>query len=106
MLPQRLATLDNAVIPGFYGSMPNDTIKTFSRGGSDVTGSIVAAAVNADLYENWTDVSGFLVCDPRIIDNPQPITTITYKELRELSYMGAGVLHEDAIFPVRKQVSQ
>ena len=102
MLPQRLATLDNAVIPGFYGSMPNDTIKTFSRGGSDVTGSIVAAAVNADLYENWTDVSGFLVCDPRIIDNPQPITTITYKELRELSYMGAGVLHEDAIFPVRK----
>lgn len=102
VLPQRLATLDNAVIPGFYGSMPNDTIKTFSRGGSDVTGSIVAAAVNADLYENWTDVSGFLVCDPRIIDNPQPITTITYKELRELSYMGAGVLHEDAIFPVRK----
>ena len=103
VLPQRLATLDNAVIPGFYGSMPNDTIKTFSRGGSDVTGSIVAAAVNADLYENWTDVSGFLVCDPRIIDNPQPITTITYKELRELSYMGAGVLHEDAIFPVRKE---
>ena len=102
VLPQRLATLENAVIPGFYGSMPNDTIKTFSRGGSDVTGSIVAAAVNADLYENWTDVSGFLVADPRIIDNPKPIKTITYRELRELSYMGAGVLHEDAVFPVRK----
>ena len=98
----KLAATEKAVVPGFYGSMPNGTIKTFSRGGSDVTGSIVAAAVNADLYENWTDVSGFLVCDPRIIDNPQPITTITYKELRELSYMGAGVLHEDAIFPVRK----
>ena len=102
VLPQRLATLDNAVIPGFYGSMPNDTIKTFSRGGSDVTGSIVAAAVNADLYENWTDVSGFLVADPRIIDHPETIKTITYRELRELSYMGASVLHEDAVFPVRK----
>lgn len=98
----RLEGLDNAVIPGFYGSMPNDTIKTFSRGGSDVTGSIVAASVNADLYENWTDVSGFLTTDPRIVDDPAPIRTITYKELRELSYMGAGVLHEDAIFPVRK----
>ena len=103
VLPQRLATLDNAVIPGFYGSMPNDTIKTFSRGGSDVTGSIVAAAVNADLYENWTDVSGFLIADPRIIKNPKGIEAITYKELRELSYMGASVLHEDAIFPVRKE---
>lgn len=102
ILSKRLAELDNAVIPGFYGSMPNDTIKTFSRGGSDVTGSIVAAAVTADLYENWTDVSGFLTCDPRIVDNPEPITTITYKELRELSYMGATVLHEEAIFPVRK----
>ena len=101
-LSEKLEGLDNAVIPGFYGSMPNDTIKTFSRGGSDITGSIVAAAVNADLYENWTDVSGFLTCDPRIIDDPAPITTITYKELRELSYMGATVLHEDAIFPVRK----
>lgn len=98
----RLEGLENAVIPGFYGSMPNDTIKTFSRGGSDVTGSIVAASVNADLYENWTDVSGFLTTDPRIVDDPAPIRTITYKELRELSYMGAGVLHEDAIFPVRK----
>lgn len=102
ILSERLSEMDNAVVPGFYGSMPNDTIKTFSRGGSDITGSIVAAAVNADLYENWTDVSGFLTCDPRIINNPAPITTITYKELRELSYMGATVLHEDAIFPVRK----
>ncbi len=102
VLSQRLAGIERAVIPGFYGSMPNDTIKTFSRGGSDVTGSIVAAAVGADIYENWTDVSGFLIADPRIIDKPLPITTITYKELRELSYMGATVLHEDAIFPVRK----
>lgn len=102
ILSAKLSQVERAVIPGFYGSMPNDTIKTFSRGGSDVTGSIVAAACGADLYENWTDVSGFLIADPRIIDDPQPITTITYKELRELSYMGAGVLHEDAIFPVRK----
>ena len=102
-LSARLANVEHAVIPGFYGSMPNDTIKTFSRGGSDVTGSIVAKAVKADLYENWTDVSGFLVADPRIIDNPKVNKTITYKELRELSYMGATVLHEDAIFPVRKE---
>ncbi len=101
-LGKRLSKTPNAVIPGFYGSMPNDTVKTFSRGGSDITGSIVAAAVNADLYENWTDVSGFLVCDPRIVANPEPIGTITYRELRELAYMGAGVLHEDAIFPVRQ----
>lgn len=100
-LAPKLEAMQNAVIPGFYGSMPNDTIKTFSRGGSDVTGSIVARAVNAQLYENWTDVSGFLICDPRIVKNPKPITTITYRELRELSYMGATVLHEDAIFPVR-----
>ncbi|MCD7771914.1 MAG: aspartate kinase [Oscillospiraceae bacterium] len=99
---ERLDEVGNAVIPGFYGSMPNDTIKTFSRGGSDITGSIVAAAMGVDLYENWTDVSGFLVCDPRIVPDPVPIKTITYQELRELSYMGAGVLHEDAIFPVRK----
>ncbi len=102
VLSEKLSYIEKAVIPGFYGSMPNDTIKTFSRGGSDITGSIVAAAVKADLYENWTDVSGFLLCDPRIVENPQPIVTITYKELRELSYMGATVLHEDAIFPVRK----
>ncbi|MDO5125562.1 MAG: aspartate kinase [Ruminococcus sp.] len=102
VLSKKLSSINNAVIPGFYGSMPNDTIKTFSRGGSDVTGSIVAAACSADLYENWTDVSGFLIADPRIVPDPMPITTITYKELRELSYMGATVLHEDAIFPVRK----
>ena len=96
-----LSGVEYAVIPGFYGSMPNGTIKTFSRGGSDITGSIVARAASATLYENWTDVSGFLMADPRVIDNPKPIKTITYKELRELSYMGATVLHEDAIFPVR-----
>lgn len=90
-----------AVIPGFYGSMPNGTIKTFSRGGSDITGSIVARACHADLYENWTDVSGFMIADPRVIKDSKPIKTITYTELRELAYMGAGVLHEDAIFPVR-----
>lgn len=103
ILSERLANVKNAVVPGFYGSMPNDTIKTFSRGGSDVTGAIVSKAVKADLYENWTDVSGCLVTDPRIIKNPKVITTITYKELRELAYMGATVLHEDAIFPVRKE---
>lgn len=97
-----LAQHEYAVIPGFYGSMPNGTIKTFSRGGSDITGSIVARAANADLYENWTDVSGMLMADPRFVDNPKPIDEITYAELRELSYMGASVLHEDAIFPVRK----
>ncbi|MGN0641862.1 MAG: aspartate kinase [Huintestinicola sp.] len=102
LLAPKLDTVERAVIPGFYGSMPNDTIKTFSRGGSDVTGSIVANAVGAVLYENWTDVSGMLICDPRIVDKPKPITTITYRELRELAYMGATVLHEDAIFPVRK----
>ncbi|HNX63933.1 MAG TPA: aspartate kinase [Oscillospiraceae bacterium] len=101
ILGNRLKGLKNAVIPGFYGSMPNDTIKTFSRGGSDITGSIVARAAGAEIYENWTDVSGFLIADPRIVENPHPITTITYRELRELSYMGATVLHEDAIFPVR-----
>lgn len=96
-----LKKYERAVIPGFYGVMPNGTIKTFSRGGSDITGSIVARAAKADLYENWTDVSGFKMADPRIIDSPVTIKTITYRELRELSYMGATVLHEDAIFPVR-----
>ncbi len=90
-----------AVIPGFYGGNPNGTVKTFSRGGSDITGSIVARAAKADLYENWTDVSGFMMADPRIIENPCIIKEITYRELRELSYMGATVLHEDAVFPVR-----
>jgi len=98
-----LSKVSKAVIPGFYGSMPDGSVKTFSRGGSDITGSLVARAVHADLYENWTDVSGFLVADPRIVDNPEPIETITYRELRELSYMGASVLHEEAIFPVRKE---
>ncbi len=98
----RLAKSDKAVIPGFYGAKPDGTIKTFSRGGSDITGSIVAKAVSAGMYENWTDVSGCMVADPRIIQNPEPIQVVTYRELRELSYMGASVLHEDAIFPVRK----
>lgn len=100
---ERLLKIDKAVIPGFYGSMPNGNIKTFSRGGSDVTGSIIARGVNADLYENWTDVSGFLMADPRIVENPKSIKKITYRELRELSYMGATVLHEEAIFPVRRE---
>ena len=93
----------NAVIPGFYGSKADGSICTFSRGGSDITGSLIARAIRADLYENWTDVSGFLVADPRIVENPRVIETITYRELRELAYMGASVLHEDAIFPVRKE---
>ena len=99
----RLEGVENAVIPGFYGAMEDGTIKTFSRGGSDITGSIVARAVHADLYENWTDVSGFLVTDPHIVENPATIETITYRELRELSYMGATVLHADAIFPLRQE---
>ena len=100
-LAERLAKYERAVIPGFYGSMPNGTIKTFSRGGSDITGAIVARAARADLYENWTDVSGFLMADPHIVENPKPIDVITYRELRELAYMGATVLHDESIFPVR-----
>lgn len=103
LLSKRLAKCERAVIPGFYGACEDGTVKTFSRGGSDVTGSLVAKAIQADLYENWTDVSGFLVTDPRIVENPAVIETITYRELRELSYMGATVLHEEAIFPVRKE---
>ena len=103
ILSARLENTERAVIPGFYGAKPDGSIQTFSRGGSDITGSIVAKAVHADMYENWTDVSGFLIADPRIIKNPKPIDVITYRELRELSYMGATVLHEDAIFPVRKE---
>ena len=103
ILSERLENTERAVIPGFYGAKPDGSIQTFSRGGSDITGSIVAKAVHADMYENWTDVSGFLIADPRIIKNPKPIDVITYRELRELSYMGATVLHEDAIFPVRKE---
>lgn len=103
LLGKRLAKCEHAVIPGFYGAMEDGTVKTFSRGGSDVTGSLVAKAIRADVYENWTDVSGFLVTDPRIVENPVAMDTITYRELRELSYMGATVLHEEAIFPVRKE---
>lgn len=103
LMKKRLEGLDGAVIPGFYGSYEDGRVKTFSRGGSDITGSIVAGAIRAEVYENWTDVSGFMVADPRIIDNPESIETITYRELRELAYMGASVLHEDAIFPVRKE---
>lgn len=98
---ERLKGIDKAVIPGFFGCSKEGEIMTFSRGGSDITGSVIAGAIKADVYENWTDVSGFLAADPRIIDNPVGIDMITYRELRELSYMGASVLHEDAIFPVR-----
>jgi aspartate kinase len=101
VLSKKLATVGKAVVPGFFGAMPNGDIKTFSRGGSDITGAIVARAAGADVYENWTDVSGLLRTDPRIVNNPQTIKTITYKELRELAYMGASVMHEEAIFPVR-----
>ena len=105
ILSKRLSKVENAVIPGFYGSLNDRSkrIETFSRGGSDVTGSIVARNGHVDLYENWTDVSGFLIADPRIVRNPATIRTITYKELRELSYMGASVLHENSIFPVRSE---
>ena len=100
---ERLKDYDCAVVPGFYGRKEDGSIATFSRGGSDVTGSVIAGAIHADLYENWTDVSGFLCADPHIVEDPAVIETITYQELRELSYMGAGVMHEDAIFPVRKE---
>ncbi|MGI6182828.1 MAG: aspartate kinase [Candidatus Fimadaptatus sp.] len=102
ILSEELRHHEHAVIPGFYGAMPDGQVKTFSRGGSDITGAVVARAVDADKYENWTDVSGFLMADPRIIDNPRRINQLTYRELRELSYMGATVLHEDAVFPVRR----
>ena len=101
LLGERLKKHERAVVPGFYGKYPDGSIKTFSRGGSDVTGAIVARATNADVYENWTDVSGFLMADPKIVKNPKPIESLSYKELRELSYMGAAVLHEDAIAPAR-----
>lgn len=98
-----LSKSPKAVIPGFYGSLPNGAVKTLTRGGSDITGALVAAFMDADVYENWTDVSGILMTDPRIVENPKPIAKITYNELRELSYMGAEVLHEDAIFPVKEK---
>ena len=100
-LKNTLSNYEKAVIPGFYGCDPLGNIVTFSRGGSDITGALVAASMNADLYENWTDVSGFLMADPKIVKNPMQIKKITYRELRELSYMGASVLHEDSVFPVR-----
>ncbi|MBO5177244.1 MAG: aspartate kinase [Lachnospiraceae bacterium] len=100
-LKARMKEYDNVVLPGFYGAKLDGTVKTFSRGGSDITGSILARAVHANIYENWTDVSGVLLADPRIVENPVGINTITYKELRELAYMGFSVLHEDALFPVR-----
>ena len=102
VLSERLQTMSNVVVPGFYGSNPDGSVRTFSRGGSDITGSIVAKAAKVDVYENWTDVSGILIADPRIIKDPAGIEVITYKELRELAYMGFNVLHEDAIFPVRQ----
>ena len=101
MLSERLKGKRNVVVPGFYGSDVHGNIRTFSRGGSDITGALVARAVDADVYENWTDVSGCMMADPRIVRNPEVIRSITYRELRELSYMGASVLHEDALFPVR-----
>jgi aspartate kinase len=101
LLAAELAKHEKAVLPGFYGTLPNGDIKAFTRGGSDITGALVARAAGADVYENWTDVSGFLMADPRIVKNPKAIEKITYMELRELSYMGATVLHENAIYPVR-----
>lgn len=98
---QKLKDIPNAVIPGFYGADANGNIKTFSRGGSDITGAIIARAVNAKVYENWTDVDGFMVCDPRIVKSPANIAELSYRELRELAYMGANVLHPESIFPVR-----
>lgn len=93
---------ERIVIPGFYGSLPGGKIRVMSRGGSDITGSLAAAAAGADVYENWTDVSGILMADPRIVANPRPIPRITYAELRELAFMGASVLHEDAVAPVKE----
>ena len=103
LMRDRLSTVESAVIPGFYGAYEDGRVKTFSRGGSDITGSIVARAIKANVYENWTDVSGVLVADPRIIYKPAGVETITYRERRELAYMGFSVLHEDAIFPVRSE---
>ena len=102
-LSKIIESTPKVVIPGFYGSIPDGSIKTFSRGGSDITGAIAAAAISADMYENWTDVSGIMTADPRIVDNPRPIENVTFAELRELSYMGAEVLHEETVFPVRQK---
>ncbi|MBQ2312224.1 MAG: aspartate kinase, partial [Firmicutes bacterium] len=102
ILKEELKKHEYAVIPGFYGAKPDGKIKTFSRGGSDISGSIVARAAEAEVYENWTDVNGFLMANPKIVKDPKPIRYISYQELRELSYMGANVMHEDAIFPVKE----
>ncbi len=101
LIRQEMQKVKKAVFPGFYGSSPGDVVKTFTRGGSDVTGAIIARAAGADVYENWTDVSGFMMADPRIVDSPKKIECLSYRELRELSYMGANVLHPESIFPVR-----
>lgn len=101
LIRQEMQKVKKAVFPGFYGSSPGDAVKTFTRGGSDVTGAIIARAAGADVYENWTDVSGFMMADPRIVDKPNQIECLSYRELRELSYMGANVLHPESIFPVR-----
>lgn len=103
-IAEALSDCEGAVIPGFYGTDAQSRVKTFSRGGSDISGSVVARAVNAELYENWTDVSGFLACDPRIVNNPEKIEVISFKELRELSYMGANVLHADSISPSVREI--
>ncbi len=102
-IAEALDKYERILIPGFYGKLPTGKIKVMSRGGSDISGALAAAAVNADVYENWTDVSGILVADPRIVDNPAPISTITYAELQELAFMGASVLHEDSILPVKEK---
>ena len=101
LVSKNLSISKGAVIPGFYGVLPDDTIKTFTRGGSDFTGAIIARGVNADLYENWTDVDGFMVSDPRIVENPKIIKSLSYEELRELSFMGASVLHPQSTFPLQ-----
>ena len=100
---RRAAEGQRVVIPGFYGAMPDGRVVTLTRGGSDITGALAAAALDADVYENWTDVSGILMADPRIVENPEPIRRVTYSELRELSYLGAQVLHEGTVFPVREK---
>ena len=100
---RKAADGQRVVIPGFYGAMPDGRVVTLTRGGSDITGALAAAALDADVYENWTDVSGILMADPRIVENPAPIRRVTYSELRELSYLGAQVLHEGTVFPVREK---
>lgn len=102
-LAEIMEEFPRVVLPGFYGALPDGNVHTFSRGGSDVTGALAAAAIGADSYENWTDVSGILMADPRIVEDPKPIERITFSELRELSYMGAEVLHEETVFPVRQK---